>query len=143
MPTYSNIEYRDMLYIYGFVDGNSEKARREYARRFPDRLVPNAKTFVEVYRLTGETGSFQGSPQGEGGKNAILNPSTVAVLQTVRRDPTTSTRRIGSRLSNILGPPIAFYNKMIYTRTISREFSILWHLNITLEYSSAIGTTIE
>ncbi|EZA58643.1 hypothetical protein X777_14812 [Ooceraea biroi] len=40
MPrTYSNVEYADMVFVYGFCDGNAREAVREYARRFPTRAV--------------------------------------------------------------------------------------------------------
>ena len=69
MPVFSNIEYRDMLLIYGFANGNARAAVREYGIRFPNRRQPNRKTFVQVFRRLGETGSFGGYRIRESGRN--------------------------------------------------------------------------
>ena len=42
---YSNSEYADMVYLYGFCDGNVNAARREYSARFPNRRLPNKFVF--------------------------------------------------------------------------------------------------
>jgi len=40
MPhTYSNGEYADIVFVYGFCDGNANAARSEYATRFPNRRI--------------------------------------------------------------------------------------------------------
>jgi Transposase. len=98
MPAFTNIEYRDMLFIYGFANGNSRAAVREYALRFPNRQQPSRNTFAEVFRRCGETGSFRGLRIREGGQNAERWRHAPAILQAVREDPTTSTRRIGAAL---------------------------------------------
>ncbi|KYQ56256.1 hypothetical protein ALC60_04870 [Trachymyrmex zeteki] len=59
MPrTYSNSEYADMVFVYGFCNGNALKAVREYARRFPNRRVPNRRVFMLTFNRLRETGSF-------------------------------------------------------------------------------------
>ncbi|KYQ54230.1 hypothetical protein ALC60_06774 [Trachymyrmex zeteki] len=59
MPrTYSNSEYADMVFVYGFCNGNALKAVREYARRFPNRRVPNRRVFMLTFNRLRETGTF-------------------------------------------------------------------------------------
>ena len=41
MPfTFAVAEYADMIYVYGFCDGNSVQAAAEYQQRFPNRRIP-------------------------------------------------------------------------------------------------------
>jgi len=40
MPfTFSFAEYADMIYVYGFCDGNSVHAVAKYQKRFPNRTA--------------------------------------------------------------------------------------------------------
>ncbi|EZA47505.1 hypothetical protein X777_15498 [Ooceraea biroi] len=42
MPkVFSNEEYTDIHFVYGFCDGNARAAVREYQCRFPNRRVPD------------------------------------------------------------------------------------------------------
>ncbi|EZA55032.1 hypothetical protein X777_04496 [Ooceraea biroi] len=42
MPkVFSNEEYTDIHFVYGFCDGNARAAVREYQRRFPNRRAPD------------------------------------------------------------------------------------------------------
>jgi hypothetical protein len=45
---FTNLEKTDMVLIYGKAQGHSELARRIYGERFPQRILPNARTFVNV-----------------------------------------------------------------------------------------------
>lgn len=38
----------DIHFVYGYCNGNSAEAVREYRRRFPNRTVPDNHTFVNV-----------------------------------------------------------------------------------------------
>ena len=38
---FTNAEYADMLYVYGFCDGNAIAAVLEYRRRFFVRRIPD------------------------------------------------------------------------------------------------------
>lgn len=53
---YSFPEYADMHLVYGLALGNSTEAVRLYAERFPDRRIPDRKTFERVDRRLRETG---------------------------------------------------------------------------------------
>jgi hypothetical protein len=48
--TFSFEEYADMIYVYGFCDGNPGLAAAEYQHRFPNRRIPNRRVFTGVYQ---------------------------------------------------------------------------------------------
>jgi len=49
MPfTFSVAEYADIIYVYGFCDGNSVHAVAEYQQRFPNRRIPTQRVFSRV-----------------------------------------------------------------------------------------------
>lgn len=56
---FTNEEYADMHFVYGYSNGNAAQAQREYARRFPNRRIPERRTFESVHRRLRERGSFQ------------------------------------------------------------------------------------
>ena len=61
MPfTFSSEEYADMIYVYGFCDGNSVLAIAEYQQRFPNRRIPNRRVFTGVYQALRDTGRLPG-----------------------------------------------------------------------------------
>jgi len=43
---YSNVEYADMIFVYGFCNDNAMKAMREYARRFSNRRMLNRRVIT-------------------------------------------------------------------------------------------------
>lgn len=65
---FTNEEYADMHFIFGFCDGNASAAREEYGRRYPGRRLPHRNTFEGVHRRLRETGSFRGHNQEIGGQ---------------------------------------------------------------------------
>lgn len=75
MPNlFTNAEYADIHFIYGFWNGNSEEASREYARRFPNR---RRQVFVNTQRCFREYG-LQKNPRNvierdERNREEILN----------------------------------------------------------------------
>ena len=48
MARYSIEDYVNMIYIYGFSNGNESEAAREYALRFPNSRTPHRNTFSRV-----------------------------------------------------------------------------------------------
>lgn len=47
MPQYfTNAEYADIHFVYGFCNGNANAAVQEYRRRFPNRRIPNDRVFT-------------------------------------------------------------------------------------------------
>jgi len=93
MP-YSNEELADIIFVYGACEGNQNEARREYARRYPNRNVPNPRTFSSMFRRLRETGRFD-NLRGASGPRRGDHDSTV--LRMVRNDPSLSVRRISAR----------------------------------------------
>ena len=61
MPfTYTNVEYADIIYVYGVCDDNTEGASREYARRFPKRRTPHRSVFSTAFQHLRDTGTVPG-----------------------------------------------------------------------------------
>jgi len=98
MPfTFSFEEYADMIYVYGFCDGNSVLAVTEYQQRFPNRRIPNRRVFTGVYQALRYTGRLSGVRiSAERGVNEGVNEE--GIVRMVYRSPRTSTRRIARRL---------------------------------------------
>lgn len=46
---FSREEYADILFVYGFCNGNGREAVREYERRFSNRRTPHHETFARVF----------------------------------------------------------------------------------------------
>ena len=47
---FTNNEYADIHFCYGFCDGNAEAAVREYRRRYPTRRIPDSRVFVRTHQ---------------------------------------------------------------------------------------------
>lgn len=58
MANFSSGEYADMQLMYGLAAGNGSEARRLYGEHFPNRVLPNRKTFERVNRRVRETGRY-------------------------------------------------------------------------------------
>ena len=58
--TFSVAEYADMIYVYGFCDGNSVNAVAEYQQFFPNCRIPTQRVFTEVYKTSRDTGTLPG-----------------------------------------------------------------------------------
>ena len=63
MPFTSSVaEYADMIYVYGFCDGNSVHAVAEYQQCFPNHRIPTQRVFIRVYQTLRDTGTLPGFP---------------------------------------------------------------------------------
>ena len=84
MPfTFSFEEYADMIYVYGFCDGNSVLAVAEYQQRFPNRRIPNRRVFTGVYQALRDTGRLPGVRiAAERGVNEGVNEKALFVWYT-------------------------------------------------------------
>jgi hypothetical protein len=49
MEMYTNAEYADIHFVYGFCDGNAAAAAREY-QLYPDWRHPERRVFEAVHR---------------------------------------------------------------------------------------------
>ena len=95
--TFSFEEYADMIYVYGFCDGNSVLAVGEYQQRFPNRRIPNRRVFTGVYQALRDTSRLPGVRiAAERGVNEGVNEE--GIVHMVHRSPRTSMRRIARRL---------------------------------------------
>ena len=95
MPfVYTHREYADMLYIYGFCDGDSNNAVTEYRRRFPTRRTPSSRVFVRAFRSVRSNGTVPSA--GINYERVVIDNDEVRdnILRAVQRSPRTSTRRI-------------------------------------------------
>jgi len=57
---FSVAEYADMIYVYGFCEGNSIHAVAKYQRRFPNRWIPTRRVFTRVYQTLRDPGTLPG-----------------------------------------------------------------------------------
>lgn len=96
MPfTFSNIEYSDIIFIYGFCNGNSRASAAEYRRRFPERRQPDSRVFGRVYQHLRDNGCF---PGGITATAERVGADREGIVQMAIRSPTISTRRLSSRM---------------------------------------------
>lgn len=101
MPhTYSNVEYADMIYVYGFCDGNASKAKREYARRFPNRRMPDRRVFSLTFNRLRQTDSFSLHQEGNRFQAALGADSRAGnrIQRHFNNNPETSIRRASATL---------------------------------------------
>lgn len=100
MVNYTNAEMASMHFVYGLANGNTLRARRIYQARYPNRVLPNSRTFSNIHRRLSETGKFQ-KGTSEGRPRTTRTPETEeAVLQEIDEHPESSTRKI-ARLLNM------------------------------------------
>lgn len=100
MVNFTNVEFADMHYLYGLADGNAFEARRLYQERYPNRIVPDARTISGTHRKLCETGSFETKNYLKGAHQTTRTPETEeAVLNLVEQNPNISTRKIGNILN--------------------------------------------
>ena len=99
MPrTFTNEEYADIHYVYGFCDGNAEASVREYGRRFPTRRLPSAHVFIDTPRRFREVGLGRTRNDQDRNNNPMgrrINNRILRVFDINRRQ---STRRVARQL---------------------------------------------
>ena len=97
MPfTFSVAEHADMIYVYGFCDGNLVHAVAEYQRRFPNRRIPIRRVFTQVYQTLRDTGTLPGVRTAA--ERHINEGADEEGIQMVQSSPRASTRRTARRL---------------------------------------------
>ena len=55
---FTNAEYADMLFVYGFCDDSTAAAFEEYRQRFPMRRFPDRREFSLVFNACRECGTL-------------------------------------------------------------------------------------
>jgi len=62
MPhVFTHAEYAEVVFVYGFCNGNALAACREHSLRFPNRRVPDSRVFAIVYNKLSETDALPSS----------------------------------------------------------------------------------
>jgi hypothetical protein len=99
MATFSNNELTDIVLTYGESQGNAALAQRMYMERFPNRRIPNVRTFVRVVQRLRDHGSFNATAfdRGRQRPDRVANIKE-AVLNSVEARPGCSTRRLALQL---------------------------------------------
>jgi len=99
MPfTFSVAEYADMIFVYGFCDGNSDQAVAEYQQRFLNCRIPTRRVFTRVYQTLRDTGTLPGFRiAAERDVNEGVDEEE-GIVQMVQSSPRASTRRIARSL---------------------------------------------
>ena len=98
MPfTFSAAEYADMIYVYGFCDGNSVHAIGEYQQSFSNCSIPTWRVFTRVYQTLRDTGTLPGIRiAAEHDVNESVDEEE-GIVQMVQSSPCASTRKITRR----------------------------------------------
>ncbi|KAL1458906.1 hypothetical protein WDU94_010931 [Cyamophila willieti] len=99
-PNHFGILFYNKLPSY-MPDGRSTVARRLYQEKFPNRHVPNQRTFVDVHRRLRERGTFRTSHLGNSGTARTARTVDIEeqILEAVDDDPTISTRQLSKDLN--------------------------------------------
>ncbi|KAK5649221.1 hypothetical protein RI129_000250 [Pyrocoelia pectoralis] len=97
MFTFTTREYADIHYIYGFCDGNSVAAAREYGLRFPNRRLPDRRVFQRVHNYLCEHGTFP-KPSTERPIQQVLDNED-NLLRQFDNNPSTSVRRVSAQFN--------------------------------------------
>ncbi|CAH2092979.1 unnamed protein product [Euphydryas editha] len=103
---YTPAEYAEMHFIYGQCGGNASQAAELYRARFPNARHPDYRIFVRVHNAYKE-GRIPGTGVGGTSGGRPRQHDDDIVLAEVEANPTTSVRKISSRIG-------------ISTRTVNR-----------------------
>lgn len=94
---YSTREYAEMVFVYGFCNGNASLARLEYQRRYPNRRIPCRRAFADVYQRLVNTGSAVANNR-ERRSDAAAEEVEGGILRAVEVQPSVSVRRLAVQL---------------------------------------------
>ena len=95
---FTNAEYADMMYVYGFCDGSATAAVEEYRRRFPMRRIPDRRVFYKVFNTLHECGTLPIDHVSSERARKQNTEEQENILDMVQRSPTISTRRLLARI---------------------------------------------
>lgn len=93
---FTDEEYADIVFVYGYCNGNARAAAREYQQRFPHRRHPCHSLFTSCFRRFRTTGCAR--PTGEGRGMVGNVDAEERILEALRVNPRRSTRRIATEL---------------------------------------------
>ena len=95
---FTNAKYAYMLYVDGFYNGSATVAVEEHRRRFPMCRIPDRRVFPKMFNTLRECGTFpiaHVSSEQACKQNIEEQENNFDMVQ---RSPTTSTRRLSTRL---------------------------------------------
>jgi hypothetical protein len=97
---FTNLEKTDMVLIYGEVRGHSELTPQIYGERFPQKILPNALTFVNVVQHLRDFARFEMNKRnlGHQREDRIL-VAEEEILHEIENQPQTSSRRLANHLT--------------------------------------------
>ena len=95
---FTNAEYTDMLYVYGFCDGSATAAVEEYRRQFPMRIIPDRRVFSKVFNTLRECGRLPSVHVSSERARKQNMEQQENILDMVQRSPATSPRRLSTHL---------------------------------------------
>ena len=98
LHVFTHAECADMIFVYGFCNGNTLAVCREYSLRFPNLRVPDSRVFASVYNKLRETGALPSSHIASEPANEQNEDEVESILQSVECSPTTSTQRISTHM---------------------------------------------
>jgi len=98
LHTFTHEEYSDMVYVYGYCNGSANAAVDEYRRSYPLRRTPNRAVFTNVLRALCECGTLPSVHVSSERRSIQTVEEQEEIVSMAQRSPTTSTRRIASRL---------------------------------------------
>ena len=87
-----------MVYVYGYRNGGANAAVDEYRRTYPLRRTPNRAVFTNVFCALRECGTLPSVHVSSERRSIQTVEEQEEIVSMVQRSPTTSTRRIASRL---------------------------------------------
>jgi len=95
---FTNAEYANMIYVYGFCDGSATAAVEEYRRRFRVRRIPDRRMYYKVFNTLRECGTLPSVHVSSERARKQNMEEQENIFDMVQRSPTTSTRRISARI---------------------------------------------
>lgn len=99
MPViFTNEEYGDIHFIYGFCNGNAREAVKEYKKRFPNRKCPSYQVFINTHIKFRECGFGKNKDVIMKTKTKNYRRMNKKILMTFDADNSLSTRRAAQLL---------------------------------------------
>jgi len=99
MPhTFTHEKYVDMVYVYMYCNGSANAAVDEYWRRYPLRRTQNWAVFTNVFHALRECGTLHSVHVSSERRSIQTVEEQEEIVSMAQWSPTTSTRRIASRL---------------------------------------------
>lgn len=114
-------EYADIVFVYGYCNGNARAAEVEYARKFLRRRLPDRSVFSCTFQRLRETGSTSLRSRADGIFAPLQNERrTEQILEHFDETPSSSTRICSLQLG---------YTQSTVNRTLKANGRHLYHLH--------------